>query len=550
MTTESTTPSNIVQRIWLCLSNNGIFLLPLLFFVLAATFQLGLPGLHYDEAKEAGVNAMELLTGAPVTAFRDTKVTLFDRSLPLMVQDYIGAANIYLALPILNLTGIGVPNLRFLSIGTALLAMLFLALAISEWMHVHNSRVYMLHRSGLIALLLLAFSPSFVFWSRQGIYVTNLMQPLCYFCIWQGLRWLRNGRTVSGFLCAFSAGFAIYVKVQSIWIVAPFGLLLIGWVLLSKRHPGRINLRVVMLGTFAFLIPLLPLFLFNTQTGGLSGALFDNATTSYYGVNNADLLGNLAIRWSQVIQVLRGDHFWYLGGTFANRFAPFIAVIAIVLGLWNDYRKVLPPLLLLIMAFACTLFTISDLFINHFALIQPLLIAVVGIALSTLLHIQWTVRDLFAAGAAIAIFFWVGADLLATVRYHRTLGQTGGLADHSDASYHLAYHLRNNGMGAPITLDWGIDAPVRYLTEGAVTPIEIFGYASVNEPDEGYADRLRIFMGNPDNVYLLRAPGQTIFEGRRELFIDEVELLGRIPVLEQVFAQRNEVPLYELWRVD
>jgi hypothetical protein len=95
------------------LVNRRIVLAALLALYLGlACWQLALPGLHYDEAAEAGVNAMQLLTGAPLTAFRDATVSLFGWTLPLMVQDYIGALNVYLALPFLAASGIGVPNLR------------------------------------------------------------------------------------------------------------------------------------------------------------------------------------------------------------------------------------------------------------------------------------------------------------------------------------------------------------------------------------------------------------------------------------------------------
>jgi hypothetical protein len=50
------------------------FALCLLLFIALAAYQLRQPGLHYDEAKEAGLNAMELITGQPVTAFRGATV--------------------------------------------------------------------------------------------------------------------------------------------------------------------------------------------------------------------------------------------------------------------------------------------------------------------------------------------------------------------------------------------------------------------------------------------------------------------------------------------
>ena len=104
-----------------------------LLYLLLAGYQLGLPGLHYDEAREAGVNALEFLTGAPVTAFRGAGITVGGCTFPLMVQDYIGALNVYLALPLLALTGIGVPNLRVLPLLTGLVALLALERALAAW---------------------------------------------------------------------------------------------------------------------------------------------------------------------------------------------------------------------------------------------------------------------------------------------------------------------------------------------------------------------------------------------------------------------------------
>ncbi|NJN83937.1 MAG: hypothetical protein HC802_17760 [Caldilineaceae bacterium] len=102
-------------------------------YLLLAGFQLGLPGLHYDEAKEAGVNALELLHQSPMTAFRDTTISFLGRRFPLMVQDYIGALNVYLAIPLLALTGVGVPNLRMLSLLTGLVTLVMVERAVSAW---------------------------------------------------------------------------------------------------------------------------------------------------------------------------------------------------------------------------------------------------------------------------------------------------------------------------------------------------------------------------------------------------------------------------------
>ncbi len=146
------------------------------------------------------------------------------------------------------------------------------------------------------------------------------------------------------------------------------------------------------------------------------------------------------------------------------------------------------------------------------------------------------------------IILWLALDITATVRYHRALTHSGGLADHSDASYHLAYYLEYNGLGAPIALDWGIEAPVRYLSQGSVAPLELFGYAALAAPDAHFAEVLTPLLDNPHNVYLLHAPGQTVFKGRREQLMAAATARGIRLVLAQTFAQRNGAPLYELWQ--
>jgi hypothetical protein len=205
--------------------------------------------------------------------------------------------------------------------------------------------------------------------------------------------------------------------------------------------------------------------------------------------------------------------------------------------------------------FAASLFTVSDLFVTHYVFLQPLVLAVVALALDAAVsaptqpaRTRLVLLRAARAGAAIVLLLWVILDLTSTIRYHHALSISGGLADHSDASYHLAYYLQYNGMGSPIALDWGLDAPVRYLTNGAVTPIEIFGYASPAAPDADFGARLASFLENPDNRYLLHAPSATVFAGRREAFLQAAQALGYRTALEQQFGQRDGTPLYEIWR--
>ncbi|MFO7632107.1 MAG: hypothetical protein R6W76_06200 [Caldilinea sp.] len=546
-------------------------------YLALALHQLGLPGLHYDEAREAGLNTMEILTGAPITAFRSVGVQIGDRTFPLMVQDYIGALNVYLALPLLAGSGVGVPNLRILPVLCGLLVLLLVERSVSEWVAWRKQRPALsgaddaqttpISFSGLLAVVLLAASPSFIFWSRQGIFVTNLTQVFVFLCVWQTVRWLRTGATHALVWAALAAGLALYAKLLAIWVIAPLALLAaINWAMRWRRRDPTtpaISLSTLLAAAILFVLPLVPLVWFNLQSGGTLASIGDNLGRSYYGVDNLAIGANLAARAGQLVQTLRGDQFWYLGASFTNQLAPWVGLTLIMIGAVRAPRIVLPPLLLLIAAVLTSIFTVSDLFITHYALIQPLVLAVIGIATGAILQIEKeNVSGGFAGRNRSAPRSWVfhllvaalllttlTADLANSLSYHRALGQSGGLADHSDASYRLAYHLRYNGMGAPIALDWGMDATVRYLTEGTVTPIEIFGYASPDAPDAAFAQQIAAFLDNPDNVYLLHSEQATVFKGRAEVFFATASDKGLTPVLEQHFPQRDGEPLYEIWKV-
>jgi hypothetical protein len=426
--------------------------------------------------------------------------------------------------------------------------------------------------SGLLAISLLAVSPSFIFWSRQGIFVTSLTQVFVFLCIWQTLRWLRTGRPRSLVVAALAAGLALYAKLLAIWVVAPLALFAaFAWLLARRRRPAhapRLAPATLLLAALALVLPLLPVIWFNVQSSGTLASIGDNLEQSYYGVNNLAVGANLGIRLNQLVQVVRGDQFWYLGASFANQLAPWLAATALVVGAARAPRMVTPPLLLLSAAVLASVFTVSDLFVTHYALLQPLMLGTVGVAMGAIFqettdgvtaavvyggggYRRRAVPRLGVSHLLVGAFFltWIATDLVNTVAYHRALTQSGGLGAHSDASYDLAYHLRYNGMGAPLALDWGIDAPVRYLSGGTVTPIEIFGYASPQAPDEEFAQQLAPFLDNPDNTYLLHSKDMTVFQGRAEAFLAMVSARELIPLLEQEISQRDGTPVYEIWKV-
>jgi hypothetical protein len=602
-------------------------------FLILAAYQLHLPGLHYDEAKEAGLNAMQLITGQPVTAFRDATVQVGPWRLPLMVQDYIGALNVVLATPFLALGGVNTVALRWLPLLTAALT-----LVITWRVALRLGGV----AAASVAVLLLAVNPSFIFWSRQGIFVTNLTALIFMASLLAGLRWWSGRRPRDLWLMAFLWGLGVYTKLLFVWaIVAMVIVAALAWLLEARgwkletgswklgpsrtTHHAPRSLRsqalTWILALVFFLIPLLPLIVFNVRTSGTLTSVFGNLGKSYYGVDNSAYLPNLLTRVKQVGTLLRGDHFWYLGEVFADAWAPWMAAflicLALLVGLLRDQRgmgaegqggrgtegllRVFIPLLLLALMVAQSAFTVSDLFITHYALLLPLIPLAGGVAfgvvwrqdglgmraparrgagelgsrgdsqrsdstidaapISARTRLSPSVssrpytptppllRILVAVLALIAVLIWAGGDLRTTLSYHRLLTVSGGYGAHSDAIYALAQYLDQGGFSSPLALDWGLDAPVRFLTAGRVQPVEAFGYAPLDRPDPGFADRIRPFLDNPDVVYLAHSADRSVFRGRAEALATLAAEKGLTVRVEAVFGERSSRQLFVVYRV-
>jgi hypothetical protein len=178
-------------------------------------------------------------------------------------------------------------------------------------------------------------------------------------------------------------------------------------------------------------------------------------------------------------------------------------------------------------------FTVSGLFITHYAIVQPFVFVLAGLAADSGLRIardRWQIsralpgpsagrRYAWAAVMAIlavALATWFLGDLQTSLRYHRALADSGGYVTHSDAIDRLAGWLDEQKVAQPLALDWGIDAPVRYLTENRVEPLEIFGYERLDAPDAGFEQRAAQFLADPSRLYIVRMPENTVFAGRRE----------------------------------
>lgn len=531
-------------------------------------YQINLPGLHYDEAFEA-VPALQLVRGQPVTTFRNSGLRLGHLTLPLMTQDYIGAINTYAAIPFILLFGPTPTALRTMAIVVGVIT-LGLAYSLAYTLSGHRP-------AGLAAALLLSVEPTFIFWNRQGIFVTSvtaaigLAGTLCW------LRRVQGGSRRWSLAGAFLFGLGLYAKLLFLWLIvavagAAVVLNIAGFIKhrarmasFLKRRQGEITGVIA-----AFLLGCCPLIVYNFQTGGTFVSITKNATTSYYGVNNLAFGANLAERLNQFAVMLNGAHLWYLGQIIRNPVPLVVFGLVLMLvvspGLVTSqnrelfsaaeayfgtpFKAALFPFLVIGLVILASIGTVSALWVTHFAILMPW--PAIAISVGGWFGLAWLQRLAPRRASLLHILAGTGAGLLAatnllcTIRYHQALAESGGLSTHSDAIYDLSEWLSRQAHGPVVMMDWGLAAPVAYLSGGQVNGTEVFGYAW--EPDIDLSRRLKKFINQPETLYLWRAPDEIIFD-RSEEFKALYRPLNLEETIEAAFYERSGRPILGITRL-
>ena len=211
------------------------------------------------------------------------------------------------------------------------------------------------------------------------------------------------------------------------------------------------------------------------------------------------------------------------------------------------------PVVLLALISAQSAFTVSDLFVTHFALVLPLVALAGGLAIGTL----WTARPchLMPFNVALAILgvlgllTWAGVDARNTLAYHRILTRSGGYSSHSDGIYRLAAYLTAQPSATPLVLDWGMDAQLQFLSEGRLEPIEVFGYASIDHPDSSFAACVAPFLNEPNCLYIAHVPNETVFKGRVAALSALANARGESLHEQARFGLRSGQPLFIVYKI-
>ncbi|MDQ3929832.1 MAG: glycosyltransferase family 39 protein, partial [Chloroflexota bacterium] len=324
-------------------------------FFFICVYQLDLPGLYNDEAFDV-IPAMQVVLGHPVELQRGAGIDIFGVTLPLMSSsDYQGITSTYLAIPFFAAGGVNVFSLRLMTVAVGLVAIVLAYFLARAWFGRPVAR---------LTVLMLGVSPSWIFWSRLGVYVVNEVVPITTGALLAFTHWVRTRpfgtSNVPLYTGMFLLGLGLTTKLLFLWVlvaVAVCGALLFGgraWEHRRElfRRPGR-WLRISALSIAAFSLGALPFLLYNIMTRGtwllIRGSLTDLSTTSH-GVDNTAYLRNLWSEADSLKVVLDGGYFWFQGlaaQTYTNPFTPAVfalsslGLVALALRPWS--RGAGPP---------------------------------------------------------------------------------------------------------------------------------------------------------------------------------------------------------------
>lgn len=521
-------------------------LLALIIYSALSLYQLTLPGLHYDEAQEV-IPALDLLLRKPYDPSKWSSLHLLGRDYPLMVQNYIGALNSYLSLPFFAIFGINVFSLRLM---TVMLGGLTLLLAYRAAEELFSDRF-----PAYLTALLIAVNPSFIFFSRQGAFVTSVLTSITVGSLLFLLLWRKNGHPLYLYAGNFLLGLGLWAKLSFIWFIGGlvFAALVLGLpsIWQNRRLPDFLSPARAGLATLSFLLGISPLLIYNLQTQGTVQEIARYLQTSYYGINNLAFFANLAARLDNLRALLDGGHFWYLGATPQNFLYPvlfFFLVLGTVPLLLLDARGregIAFLLLLLLATVPWSTFTISDFKPTHYVLLLP----IPQMLIAGILFLWGQRNSFYLAIATLLALALVASDLNSDLEYHRALARTGGYPDHSAAIYDLAAYLEQRGDQPVVAMDWGFRKSIYFLTKGEVDPDEIFGYESFVEPDPGFAQRLQEYLGRPETLYIFHSSQWTIFKQRWEAFQALVQEAGRRAEVVEWFYDRSGMEVFLLVQV-
>jgi 4-amino-4-deoxy-L-arabinose transferase-like glycosyltransferase len=531
-----------------------IILALILYLFLSLTY-LNLPGLQYDEVNF--VNAALHREDAPFVAW---EAKIFGKKVPLMIMRYIGALKSGLYAPVFHIFGTSAAAVRLPVICIGAITLL---ISYGLFGRMFGRKV------GVVALLLFATDPTFIFSNKLDWGPVSLMLLLELSSLYYLWRWMKEGRRSFLAIAGFLLGLGLYNKIIFAWYLAALSVSLLCFFRDSVKQLAQRRQLICLVP--AFVLGCLPLIAFNIS---IPMATFKN--NEVFGSFN---MGTLRHRYELIRGTLDGGGTYFLfNGTelgthpleIQNSAAPGTKDFAIgaVAGTGWVRRSPLPlvlagSLLFILIAglmnrlrnrrrvafIGAQLFVMAGLMCltadatgaHHVIAFYPFVFAVVAYAVCEMGN--WLGRSRpFASGIVVGICLLpvFSAQLIVDARHLHSFQSKGGAGFWSDAIYDLVSFARANPGRKFILMDWGFGNQFSLLSNGHIK------YEEFPCERKSLDICIESLLGDPDNLLVFYAPplgnGPVLNAYRRAA--DQAHLY---PNLRKTFLQRDGTPVYFLY---
>lgn len=566
----------VIKQPWLV-----IVLAAVIVYLALSIPNIELPGVYYDELLQV-LPAMAT-AGYPVgddyLNLPRTVINIGRFRLPLLIMPWRGPTESMIFVPVFLMFEPSVVSIRTTYIVLGLVSIVVTFIWVRQMLGV---------RMATITTLLMATDASYIFFTRtdMGAVDTMMIIKMCMLICFS--YWWKTGKARGFCAGAFLAGLGVYNKADFLWLIIA-GVLVI-WLFAFRQVWKRIRGKWGMLSLAGLLFTLgaAPFLVYVLLTGGgpFRKVFSSFGSTTAFGINNLDVLGNLTIQIKSFYQIVSGYealNFYTTSFTgvqvpfqrLSVSFQPWVMVMAIIapvaLQLWR--REPVNVRLAISLALAATvmfiiilsIFTPGNLSSYHLLMTYPfphLLIANSALLMwdtlapglqgqSTHLHrIATRSSHLARTAVAIVVALTLMLNTVVAVHNHRVLTRTQGVGMWSAAIYELADYLVLQKKPV-VCMDWGFYLNLLMLSKGELEISEEWHQFLYPQSDTSAMEALL----KNDALFVFHAPNYagvlaiTERDHPRQAFFEAARKMGLEIELVQTFIQANGAPVYQVYAV-
>jgi len=461
----------------------------------------------YSDVALVGSAALSVKNNTPDYYYANASLNFLGKEMPLMLNDYNAATDIYAAIPWVYIYGNKPIALNIPGFIWGILAILVMY---PLCFRLFNSRL-----CSALALSMLVTSPTFIIAARIGLYTGNLTIFFSLLSVFLLFLWQEKKKKIWLLFMGLSLGMALSGKIQFLWFI---NAILVYIAITKKTRRDFFILKNIFVFAIGMLIGALSFILGNITGHFLSFIFFSKyAFISRTGIHNFNYFFNFMERFKETISLINStalrssaEYPNYLGIYLFCIGTVFIAIMAVYKRTREQKLKENNsslPILIFIFIIAQSPFTMTYFDVHHMIILLPFmfLVAVFPVYVMFKSFASWLLRLLGAGVLLLSILFIVhNCRLLIDYKAYRNIHSGEELKWNvlPDVIRFLGKEgIKEIGLG-----DTGMNDAILFLTNFSLGTEEIF-YAPYKSSQKQKQEELFINRLNKEKegYYLFRA---------------------------------------------